>query len=57
MKLKFVENKNGVKTGVKITALNKLEQKVISDNKVYLNNLLNDLVEESKKRNNQTPAK
>ncbi len=35
----------------------KLEQKVINDNNAYLNNLSNDLVEESKKRNNQTPAK
>lgn len=57
MKLEFVENQNGVKTGVKITTNNKLEQEVINDNKAYLNNLLNDLVEESKKRNNQTPAK
>lgn len=37
MKLEFIENQNGVKTGVKITTNNK--------------------VEESKKRNNQTPAK
>lgn len=47
-----------VTIGIKVVCENKIERKVMNENRGYFENLFDELIEDAKrKRNNRTPAK
>ncbi|MEB6215900.1 hypothetical protein MXL65_11795 [Mammaliicoccus sciuri] len=47
----------GKTIGIKVVYEDKIEREVMSQNRGYFENLFDELIEDTKKRNNRTPAK
>ncbi|MCE5602978.1 hypothetical protein JL804_00435 [Staphylococcus pseudintermedius] len=47
----------GMTVGIKVEYEDKIEREVINENRDYLENLFDELIEDAKKRDNRTPAK